>query len=529
MSSSVLAAVSLTKAYGGVPALHEVSFELRGGEILGVLGENGAGKSTLLNILSGTATPTSGHVALNGRPLKLRSYAEANLNGIWRIFQEPALIPSVSIVENLFLGHTRRYERFGILRKAAMTAKAQQLADTMELSVDVTRPLYDYDFATAQALEVARASLLPEVLGLPSGFVLFDEPTTGLSSHEVEILMNRMRNLASTGAGVAFVSHRLNEVREVCDRVVVLKDGALVASGGIAEFDERTMHLSMVGREIVELERATAPTATASEPIRLRARGISSSSRSGDIGEIGRNAGLSSIDLALHRGEIVGLGGLLGSAKHEILRTIAGVVPLAAGSIELDDAPLTGSIGSRKRAGIAFVPGDRLFEGVIGGQSVASNVSLPSGESGPRGFSNRGGMWRTARERSAARELISSLSIKADEDSSVSTLSGGNQQKVSLARWIYRRPKVLLIENPTAGVDVGAKAEIYRLLRALSEAGTTVLFTSDDLPELIAIGDRVLIMREGRLAGEFDHRSGQMSQADLLGAMLGVSEDGTTK
>lgn len=529
MSTPVLTGVALSKAYDRVPALTDVSFDLRGGEILGVLGENGAGKSTLLNILSGTTSPTSGHVALSGARLDLQSYADANRAGIWRIFQEPALIPSVSIVENLFLGHAERYQRFGILRRSAMVAKAQQVVDAMQLAVDVTRPLYDYDFATAQALEVARASLLPEVLGLPSGFVLFDEPTTGLSSHEVDVLMARMRALASAGAGVAFVSHRLNEVRDVCDRVIVLKDGAMVAGGDIAEFDEKTMHLSMVGREIAELERTLSASATADEPVRVRARGLHTSSRSVDAEGIGRVAGLGGVDVALRRGEIVGLGGLLGSAKQDLLRAIAGVLPATAGSIELDGAPLTGSIGKRKRAGIAFVSGDRLGEGVIGAQSVASNVSLPSGEHGPRGFATRLGLWRTGRERAAAEDMIASFSIKADEDSVVSTLSGGNQQKVSLARWIYRNPTVLLVENPTAGVDVGAKAEIYRLLRTLAESGTTILLASDDLPELITVADRVLIMREGQLVGEFDHRAGSVSEAKLLGAMVGVTNEEMTK
>jgi ABC-type sugar transport system ATPase subunit len=401
---------------------------------------------------------------------------------------------------------------------------SRDLVADMGLTVDVQDLMLRYDFATRQALEVGRATLLPKVLGLPAGFVLFDEPTTGLTRSEVIRLLERMRQLRSTGAGVAFVSHRLQEVFDVCDRLVILKDGVAVASGPVGEFDENKLHRLMVGRGGISAADDRAPLrAVTAQRLSVERLGKyeADSARSR-----GRRAEIADISFTVDEGTIVGIGGLLGSGKGELLRIIAGVVEADTGSVRLAHTELSGDIASRKRAGVAYVPGDRLGEAVIGSQSVAFNISLPSGESAPGGFSTRLGVWRTKHEGEVTRSMIVKLGIKATPTQRVSALSGGNQQKVALARWMHRNPLLLLVENPTAGVDVGAKADIYRLIRELASQGASVLYVTDDLPELIGLSDRILIMRDGRLVANIDNRVNSATEHELVATMIGSATVG---
>jgi len=510
------------RSFGALRALDDVSFSLHGGEVLGIVGENGAGKSTLLNLLSGTLPPDQGEIRLDGEQLTTRSYSEANLRGIWRIFQEPALIPGLAVYENLLLGHERQFTRAGVLDRKRMIREAQRLVAEMELDVDVREPLFHYDTATQQALEVARSSLLPEVLGLPSGFVLFDEPTTGLTRSEVDRLLARMGKLKRQGVGVAFISHRLEEIFEVCDRIVVLKDGKLVGEVKPAEVTEADLHRMMVGRETGEDyyvqqrafdARTAAPTVLEVEKLTLE--------QPRDRNSHVRRFAFQDVDLAVRAGEVVGIAGVLGSGKAKLIRSVCGVLKPTAGEAHLHGSPLHGGVASRKRRGVAFVSGDRIGESLIGAFTVAGNISLASGEAGAGGFSNRLGIWRRRAERKEAREAIAAYKIKAEASSTTGSLSGGNQQKVAIARWVRRDPQLIVIENPTAGVDVGAKAEIYRLLRELTAKGAAVLYVSDDLPELIGFSDRVLVMRDGRITHEFDAAPGHKpSEHDLVAAMV---------
>ncbi len=523
-NSTIFAVDQLTHRFGRLAALRDVSLAIGAGECVGILGENGAGKSTLLNVLSGTLAPSAGRVLLNGHAIRFRDHHDANRHGVWRIFQEPAQIGPLPVWENLFLGHDRHWTRVGVLDTAAMVREARALVSTMGLAVDVRAPVGLYDFATRQALEVGRATLLPAILGLPASFVLFDEPTTGLTGAEVAMLLERMRALRTAGAGLAFVSHRLGEVLAVCDRVVVLRDGVVVGGGPTDAFDEDRLHRLMVGRDAV-VRTAHAPRAGPSDSGRTGLvvdRMTAATVRTG--ADRHRRPAVADVSFEVAPGTVVGVGGLLGSGKGELLRLIAGVARAASGAATLDGRVLEGPIARRKHAGVAYVSADRAGEAVIAGETVARNLTLPSGHAGPRGFSNRLGIWRSRREREAARTAIAAFSIKAPAAQRVGELSGGNQQKVALARWMTREPLLLLIENPTAGVDVGAKVEIHALLRALAGRGTAILYVSDDLPELIALSDRILLMRDGRLVFDRDNAERTTKEHELVGAMIGPAE-----
>ncbi|ORM65341.1 sugar ABC transporter ATP-binding protein [Pantoea rodasii] len=506
-------------SYGRNRVLANINVQIASGEVVGILGENGAGKSTLLNILSGTLRPTTGTVQLNDRTLTLDNYRQANLQGIWRIFQDPALIGNLPVYESLFLGHEQKFSRYGVLQKRAMMTEARHIVSHMGLDVDVKAAMLSYDFATRQALEVARAVMLPKVLNLPAGFVLFDEPTTGLSRAEVSRLLNLMSSLRQQGVGVVFVSHRLQEVFEVCDRLVILKDGEQVSEGKVSEYSETRIHKLMVGRAVTR--ETQPPAAPSSDHIALSVTALSASSR---LRAGTRRGALHMVSFSLQKGEIVGIGGLLGSGKGQLLRILAGIEPAESGDVALNQRALRGSFRQRLQQGVAFISGDRPHEALILSQSVTSNISLPGGQNSPRGFTNWLGLWRTRYERQVTREMIDALNIKTRAGQTVGSLSGGNQQKVSLARWIHRQPALLLIENPTAGVDVGAKADIYALLRQLAAAGTTILYVSDDLPELLSLSHRILIMRDGQLVTDISAQSEQATEHDLVADMIGSAE-----
>lgn len=506
-------------SYGRNRVLANINLHIASGEVVGILGENGAGKSTLLNILSGTLRASEGNVRLDERPLTLENYRQANLSGIWRIFQDPALIGNLPVYESLFLGHEHQFSRFGVLQKRTMIREAQRIVTHMALDVDVRAAMLSYDFATRQALEVARAVMLPKVLKLPAGFVLFDEPTTGLSRAEVARLLKHMSTLRQQGVGVVFVSHRLQEVFEVCDRLIILKDGEQVSSGHVSEYDEDRIHKLMVGRTISDTTAQLPTTPSQQKTLQLAALSAGSRLRGG-----ARRGALHDVSFALTQGEIVGIGGLLGSGKGQLLRILAGIEPAESGDVRFQQQPLSGTLRQRIRQGIAFISGDRPHEALILSASVASNIALPSAESSPRGFTRWFGFWRTRYEQQVTQEMIHQLRIKAHADQKVGALSGGNQQKVSLARWIHRQPSLLLIENPTAGVDVGAKADIYALLRQLAAAGTTILYVSDDLPDLLSLSQRILIMRDGRLVADIPAQSEQATEHHLVAAMIGKAD-----
>lgn len=518
----------ISKDYAPVRVLKDVKMHIDVGEIVGIVGENGAGKSTLLNILSGTTQPTSGEIRLDDRVIRPQSYLEANKLGIWRVFQDSALIPGIPVYENLFLGHEKQVSGMGgLVAKRRLIDLAQQCINRMNIDLDVREPAYRFDLATRQALEIARTSVLPDLLGNQQAFVLFDEPTTGLTAVEVDNLVTIVRDLRERGRGVGFISHRLEEMRRLCDRVYVIKDGAVVYDGTPGDVTDDELHRLMVGRKSMrdlfyEDDRADV----VEQPPSLVVRDVRDAAGSRTSRGSGR---LREVSFSVHPGEIVGIGGQLGSGKATLVQALSGVLT-STGEVQVDDVALSGDMTRRKRAGLAVVPGDRKGESIVATLSVSENMGLANGDHGPYGFTTRLGVWRKSLELRGAVAAIEKFEIKASPGTALGKLSGGNQQKVALAKWVHRNPRVLVIENPTAGVDIGAKAHIYRELRRLASEGCAIVVVSDELLELIGLSDRILVMRDGRIVKCVDvRRDGKPEEHDLIAAMTGAdihSSDG---
>lgn len=513
---------AVTKRYDAQLALDDVSVSLERGTVTGLVGENGAGKSTLLNIVSGITQPDSGEIFLDGQRIEPRGYKAANGLGVWRVFQEPALIGGIPLYENLFLGHEAAFSRRGLVSHSRMIRAAKRIVDEFGIHVDVTRLTSEFSYSVRQAAEAVKATAVPDVLGLPRAFVLFDEPTAALSHEEVPHLLLLVKQLAERGLGVVFVSHRLKEVLEVCSDIVVLKDGAVVAQMKAESTDEAALHELMVGRV-----RQADFHAEARQGSGLRDRIVLSTRRAGcrDRGQHNRADAqrfvFRDVSFDLRQGEILGIGGLIGSGKSSLARSLAGAHRMDEGQVTLNGATLNHPSTVRmKRHGVVYLSPDRHADSLIQTHSVKSNISLPSGTRDKYGFVRRGGIWKSRLERSEAIAAIKIYDIKATNNMTISHLSGGNQQKVALSKWTRREPTVLILENPTAGVDVGAKGEIYSILRGLSEAGTAILIVSDDLPELIGLSDRILVMRNGGIVATVDaSRESKPDEAYVIGLM----------
>lgn len=487
-ASPLLELTGIAKSYDGHRVLTDVSLSLRRGEIIGLLGENGAGKSTLLNILSGVVTKDAGEIRRNGAPIAPRSYRAANQRGIFRVFQDPALIGNLTVAQNLWFGWESLFRNAaGLLDRRAMEEAAREVLASGNLAtIPVTKRVGDLPPGLRQSLDIARAVALADRLDIPDPVILFDEPTTALDqSHEENFLhlLDRLRGRA----GVVFVSHRLGEVLRSCDRVVVLKDGNLVTDQPVQGLTEPDLHRLMVGRErganyyLGDLQSGGQNAAA-----RLEVDGLVLASGVGPLG------------FAIRPGEVVGIAGTDGSGKRRVAQVLGGDLEPDQGELRVHGGRIGAGSNAAVSAGIAFVPGDRQAEGLITGASLVANFQLPSLRDL---FATRFGVWRQTTARAAAERRFSALEVKAPDgiDSPVSALSGGNQQKVLLAKWLERAPQVLVLENPTQGVDSGAREAIYRTIREAAADGIAVLIVSDDLPELIGLSDRILVMVEGRI------------------------------
>ena len=489
-----LLARDIVKTFGANRALKGVDLTVGDGEVVGLIGENGAGKSTILNIVSGVLPFDSGTLQLDGRDIAPKSYQDANKLGIFRVFQEAALIDSLPVYQNVFFGweHLFRTRLGGLDHRALRRAAGDALGKADVEGVDVAAPTGQLTPGQKQSLDIARVTALAELLEVERPVVLFDEPTTALDSEHEDnflLLLKRLRGVAA----VVFVSHRLPEIIETTDRITVFKDGESVADRPTAGTDESELHRLMVGRLRTEnyyrehVQRAI----TTDDAPRLVVEGVA-------------GAGvLREATLQIAPGEIVGLAGTEGSGKRVLGEIIAGAVKPTAGRVLVNGREVTGSIGDHVRAGIAYVPPDRSEKGLITTSSIVDNIQLASLHD--HFATRRVGLWAVGRARKVAEQYVEELGVvAAGIDAPVSSLSGGNAQKVLIAKWLLRKPDVLVLDEPTQGVDTGAREGIYDLLRKVAADGTSIVLVSDDLPELIGLSNRVAVVTEGRLVAVVD-------------------------
>jgi rhamnose transport system ATP-binding protein len=493
----VLALAGVSKSFGSVRALQDVSLELFGGEAHALAGENGAGKSTLIKILAGVHRPDAGQVLLDGRPVTFAGPADARDAGVAVIYQEPTLFPDLPVAENIFMGRQPRTSASGLRRidRQAMRRAAQALFVRLGVALDPDAPARGLSIADQQMVEIAKA------LSLNARVLIMDEPTAALTPSEVSRLFTVAAALRAEGAAVLFISHRLEEVFALCQRVTTLRDGRYIASDRLADLTPDDLVRRMVGRDLDTLYPKTEA------PIGEVALRVERLTRAGVFTDV---------SFAVRRGEIVALAGLIGAGRSEVARAIFGVDRWDAGRVEVAGKPLpSASPTAAMSAGLALVPEDRRQQGLVMDMSIERNVGLTQ----LRALA-RGGLMSRRRERSRAVDWALRLQLKYGRLSdAVTTLSGGNQQKVVLAKWLATEPAVLIVDEPTRGIDVGTKAEVHRLLSQLAGRGLAVLMISSDLPEVIGMADRVLVMHEGRLVAEVPRA--EATEETILSAATG--------
>ncbi|WP_275560289.1 sugar ABC transporter ATP-binding protein [Streptomyces sp. 5-6(2022)] len=470
---------AITKSFPGVRALDGVDLDVAAGEVHCLLGQNGAGKSTLIKVVAGAHQPDSGEIRWRGEPVTLKSPIAAMRLGIATIYQELDLVEGLSVAENVFLGHEMATGGF-VRSRAARTATAALLTRLGHPEIDPGRLVGDLSAAGQQIVSMARA------LSHDVRLIVMDEPSAALDPDEVDNLFRIVGDLTAAGVAVVYISHRLEEIRRIGDRVTVLKDGRAAARGLPARTTPtREIVALMTGRDVEYAfpRRSTAPSVTSATPV-LR------------LENLGRAGEFEPIDLEVAPGEIVGLAGLVGSGRSEILETVYGARRPTSGRVLVDGRPLRpGSVTAAVRAGLGLAPEERKAQALLMLESVTRNVSVSS----LTRFSRAGWVDRGA-ERAAARRCVRDLSLHPDDpERPVRTLSGGNQQKAVLARWLLRGCRVLLLDEPTRGVDIGARAELYAVIRRLADDGMAVLLVSSELPEVLGLADRVLVLREGRV------------------------------
>ncbi|MBP7964117.1 MAG: sugar ABC transporter ATP-binding protein [Caldilineaceae bacterium] len=489
---------SISKSFPGVRALQDVSFELAKGEIHALVGENGAGKSTLMKILTGAYKGDSGEIILDGRSVVINSPGDAQALGISMIHQELSLIPYLTVGQNIYLGREPRGRLPGIIDWPTLNKEAQALLDRLSVGVNATDLVEGLSIAQQQMVEVAKA------LSLNADIIAMDEPTSSLTDRETEVLFRVMGNLRDQGVALIYISHRLDEVFAITDRVTVLRDGQWIATLPTAELDEEKIVAMMVGRDLGELYPKKSGTTQ------------------GDVltvTDLEDGDELRGVSFTLRRGEILGIAGLVGAGRTALAETLFGVRPATAGEIRMEGTPVRiKSPGDAMKLGLGLVPEDRKQQGLFLNMAVRENVTMSAmHQVTTLGFvSNR-------RADSMAKEYVKRLDIRTPGIlQRVGNLSGGNQQKVVIARWLTLHPKVLMLDEPTRGIDVGAKAEIHGLMDQLAQQGVGVLMISSELPEVLGVADRILVMHEGRITGEFSRD--EATQDAIMRAATGTNK-----
>lgn len=491
MAAALLKMQNISKSFGGVKALDGAGLTLRPGEIHALMGENGAGKSTLIKVLTGVYRPDSGIIEMDGRAIKPDSPREAESCGISTVYQEVNLVPTLSIADNILLG--RQPSTFGFLKKKAMRKRAEDALARLGLGLDVTRPLASCSMAIQQMVAIARA------LDIQAKLLILDEPTSSLDEREVEFLFGILRRLREAGMALLFVTHFLDQVYAVSDYITVLRNGKFVGEYPAADLPRLKLISAMLGRnfeEMQHLREETTSVGTETKDSFLSAR------------EIGRPGVMKTVDLDIQRGEVLGLAGLLGSGRTETAKMLFGIYPPTQGKLRVEGKET--DLSSPRRAinhGFAFCSEDRKTEGIVPHLSVRENLILAMQAS-------RGALRLLSRkeQEGLAENYIRALNIKtASAETPIMHLSGGNQQKVLLARWLAMQPKLIILDEPTRGIDVGAKAEIEKLVHSLRAKGMSVLFISSDIEEVVRTCERVAVLRDRKKIGELSGKDVQAS------------------
>ncbi len=499
----IIAMKGISKSFPGVQALEDVDFSLKRGEIHAIVGENGAGKSTLIKILTGVEQPDSGTITIDRQTISIRSPQHAQALGISTVYQEVNLCPNLTVAENILIG--REPMRWGSIDWRAMNNQARQILRGLDIDLDVTQTLSSCSVAVQQMAAIARALKITS-----AKILILDEPTSSLTTHETEQLFSVMRKLKSEGMGIIFITHFLEQVYEVADRITVLRNGRLVGSYDVEALNRLELIAKMIGRTLTEFDEMTKLKRESSQHIKgevlMEVKGA------------GRTGSVQPFDLELHGGEVVGLAGLLGSGRTEIAQLLFGIDKPDSGTITMDGRQVNdySPIGSISR-GVALCPEDRQEAGVVGELTVRENIILAMQASL--------GWFRhlsTQEQYEIAERYIELLNIATPSaDQPLRNLSGGNQQKVILARWLATNPKLLIMDEPTRGIDVGTKAEIQKLVLSLAEEGKSCVFISSELDEVLRTSHRIVVMRDRKKVAEF---SGEVAESKVMHAIAGSLE-----
>lgn len=493
MTEPILALRHISKRFDMTQALDDVSLELYPGEIHALLGENGAGKSTLIKIMTGIHKPDTGEILLDGKPVTIANAIDAQAHGIAAIQQEPMIFPDLNVAENIFISHRNRG---AIMHWGKMYRDAEAILGQLDIALDVRSQARGLTLASQQAVEIAKA------ISLNVRVLIMDEPTASLSAHEVEQLFALADRLRSQGVALLFISHRMEEVFQIADRITILRDGQFISSGPVAEFDTERAIRDMVGRQVDDFfaQRENEPG-----DVLMSVRGLS------------KEGAFRDVSFDVRRGEVLGFAGLVGSRRTDVGLALFGIEPADAGEILLEGQPI--SVHSPQQAvdlQIAYVSEDRRQLGLTLPMSISTNITLPT----LRRYLSKLGLVQTGPETETAEAFRERLNIRTPSiQTEVSKLSGGNQQKVMLAKWLNVRPKLLILDEPTRGIDVGAKAEVHRMIGELANEGLAIIMISSDLPEVLAMSDRILVMREGRQMAIFDRADA--TQERVLTAAMG--------
>ena len=479
MTEALLRLTNISKSFAGVHALRGIQLELQAGEVHALLGENGAGKSTLVKVITGVHQPDTGEIYLNGRRLHLTDPREAAALGISAIYQELSIFPDLDIAENIFVGR-QPTRAGGLVDWRKMYGEARVLLDSLGVQLNLKTKARYLSIAQQQMVEIARA------LSVNARILIMDEPTSALTLNEVAELFEIVRRLRAKGTAILFISHRLEELYEIADRVTVLRDGAYVDTRPMDGVTPEDLIRMMVGRTVSEL---FPKKIVAQGDVVLRVKNLS------------RQGAFADVSFELHQGEILGLAGLIGAGRTEVSQALFGIAPADAGTIEIEGRPVRiTSPQAAMKYGLALVPEDRQHHGLVLPMDLADNVMLPRLSR----FTKRG--WLAAKQaRQAAHDAATQLEVKATTVwQKARELSGGNQQKVVLAKWLSTKPRILILDEPTRGIDVGTKAAVHRLMSELAGQGIAILMISSELPEVLGMSDRILVMHDGRVTGLFD-------------------------